>query len=51
MNKLSISAKQKIIEKALSRDGKTLSAIAKSHNVGVSTLGKMVKEIPRKWYN
>ena len=43
MSKLSTSAKQKIIEKALSRDGKTLSEIAKSHNIGVSTLGKWLK--------
>ena len=43
MNKLSISAKQKIIEKALSRDGRTLSDIDKSHNIGLSTLGKWLK--------
>ena len=43
MNKISTSAKQAIIEKALAKDGRTLSEIAKSHNIGLSTLGKWLK--------
>ncbi|MFU8797961.1 MAG: hypothetical protein ACNA7Y_04640 [Gammaproteobacteria bacterium] len=40
MQKLSTSAKQAIVEKALAKDGRTLTEIAKSHNIGLSTLGK-----------
>ncbi len=43
MQQLSISAKQAIIEKALAKNGRTLSEIAKSHNIGLSTLGKWLR--------
>lgn len=44
MNKLSTSAKQKIIEKALSRNGRSLAEIAKNNNIGVSTLARWLKK-------
>ena len=40
MSKLSIEAKQAIVEKVLSRDGRTVKEIAETHNVGYSTLQK-----------
>lgn len=43
MQELSISAKQVIIEKALAKDGRTLRAIATSHNIGLSTLSRWLK--------
>lgn len=44
MQRLSTSAKQRIIEKALSKDGRTLNEIAKAHNIGLSTLGKWLRK-------
>jgi transposase-like protein len=43
MNKLSIGAKQAIIEKVLSNDGRSVAEIAKAYNVGRSTLDGWVK--------
>ena len=43
MSKISASAKQAILEKALAKDGRTLAEIAKSPNIGLSTLGKWLK--------
>lgn len=43
MQKISTSAKQAIVEKALARDGRTLSEIAKTHNIGLSTLSKWLR--------
>lgn len=43
MQQLSTSAKQAIIKKALAKDGRTLSEIAKAHNIGLSTLGKWLR--------
>ena len=43
MHKLSTKAKEAIIEKVLKKDGRTLTEIAKVHNIGVSTLGKWVR--------
>lgn len=40
MQKISNSAKQAIVEKALSRGERSLDEIAKSHNIGRSTLTK-----------
>ncbi len=37
MSKLSTEAKQAIIEKVLSKDGRTIREIAESYNVGYST--------------
>lgn len=43
MRKISTEAKQAIIEKVLSKDGRTVKEIAKSHNIGYSTLKKWLK--------
>ena len=37
MSKLSTDAQQAIVEKALAKDGRTLTEIAKTHNVARST--------------
>ena len=42
MSKLSIEAKQAIVEKVLARDGRTVKEIAEAHNVGYSTLQKWI---------
>ena len=44
MTKLSTSAKEAVIKKALSRDGKSIKDIAFSHNIGYSTLQKWLRE-------
>lgn len=43
MQKISTKAKQAIVEKVLAKDGRTLSEIAKAHNIGRSTLSKWLK--------
>lgn len=43
MSKISTEAKQTIIEKVLLKDGRTVREIAKSHNIGYSTLNKWLK--------
>lgn len=43
MNKLSTGAKQAIIEKALSNDGRSVTEIARAYNVGRSTLDGWIK--------
>ncbi len=44
MSKLSTDAQQAIVEKALAKDGRTLTEIAKTHNVARSTLFKWIKQ-------
>jgi transposase len=44
MNILSTEAKQAIVEKVLAKDGRTMGEIAKSHNIGHSTLSKWVRK-------
>lgn len=44
MSKFSIEAKQAIIEKVLSKDGRTLREIAESYNMGYSTLHEWVRK-------
>lgn len=43
MKNLSPQAKESIVKKVLSSDGRTLSEIAKAHNIGVSTLGRWLR--------
>ena len=45
MSKLSVEAKQAIIDKVLAQDGRTLSEIAEAHHIGYSTLQKWLKKI------
>ncbi len=44
MKHLSIQAKEAILEKALSRDLHPLIEIAKSHNIGYSTLQRWISQ-------
>jgi transposase len=44
MQQLSTSAKQAIIKKALTKEGSTLAQIAKESNIGVSTLGRWLRD-------
>lgn len=43
MNKLSTGAKQAIIEKVLSKDGRSVAEIARAYNIGRSTLDGWIK--------
>ena len=43
MNKLSTDAKKAIVQKVLEKDGRTMTEIAKAHNIGCSTLSKWVR--------
>lgn len=45
MSKLSTDAKLAIVEKVLLKDGRSAKEIAKSHNIGYSTLQKWMKKI------
>jgi transposase len=44
MRKLSRASQEAIVEKALARDGRTLTAIARAHNISRSTLFKWTKK-------
>lgn len=44
MGHLSLEAKENIVRKALKREGTTLIAIAKEHNIGYSTIQRWIKE-------
>jgi transposase len=44
MGKLSIEAKQMIVEKALNRKGKSVAEIAALHNIGYSTLDTWIRK-------
>lgn len=43
MSRISTEAKQAIIEKVLSKDGRTVREIAQAHNIGYSTLKRWLK--------
>lgn len=43
MNHLSLEAKEAIVLKAINQNGATIKSIAKSHNVGYSSLQKWIK--------
>jgi transposase-like protein len=43
MNKLSADAKHAIVQKVLAKDGRSMTEIAKAHNIGCSTLSKWVR--------
>jgi transposase len=42
MNKLSADAKHAIVQKVLAKDGRSMTEIAKAHNIGCSTLSTWV---------